>query len=62
VNPLRDDAEVLAMSLCTLGRLTVKMVYPAHGRPVRGQVAFERALNRQDTSATHGKLQHLLPV
>jgi glyoxylase-like metal-dependent hydrolase (beta-lactamase superfamily II) len=46
VNPFCEDAEVLAMSLLTLERLAVKIVYPGHGRPVRGAQAFQRALRR----------------
>lgn len=46
VNPFSEDGEVLNMSLHTLERLPVKVVYPAHGTAVRGAQAYLRALHR----------------
>lgn len=46
VNPFNEDGEVLAMSLLTLERLPVRIVYPGHGTPVRGRTALVKALHR----------------
>lgn len=62
VNPFNADDEVLAMSLLTLGRLRVEVVYPGHGRPAHGEVAYQRALNRQPRAYFQRGFRRLLPV
>lgn len=62
VNPFNEDNEVLAMSLCTLEQLKINIVYPAHGRPSRGQQAFSKALRRRRAPTLQMRLRHLLPA